>query len=158
MTYATAEQLALYMSDPPLTACADDDSSGAADAAVVADVLERASGILDGYLQTAGYTVPVTGTAVTAALRHWTCAVAAHLVAKRRPEFRDGQGVAPYRSDWLDAMAWAQKVADGKLQLEGTDTVGGNGPAEADSGGGMVLHAYRDQRRPPKPPRRMRGW
>lgn len=158
MAYATQAQLALYMSEPPLTACADDDESGASDGAVVTDVLDRASGILDGFLQTAGYSVPLTGPAVTAALRHWTCAVAAHLVAKRRPEFRDAQGNAPYRSDWLDAMAWAQKVADGKLQLEGTDSVGGGGPSEADTPGGMVLHAWRDQRRPPAPPRRMRGW
>lgn len=158
MAYATTEQLRLYMSDPPLTACADDDSSGSPDADVVADVLDRASGILDGYLQTAGYSVPLSGASVTAALRHWTCAVAAHLVAKRRPEYRDAQGVAPYRSDWNDAMAWAQKVADGKIQLEGTDTVGGGGPSEADTPGGMVLHAFRDQRRPPAPPRRMRGW
>lgn len=158
MAYASSADLALYMAAPSLAACADDDESGTADPSVVTDVLDRASGILDGYLQTAGYAVPLTGTSVTTALRHWTCAVAAHLVAKRRPEFRDASGVAPYRSDWDDALAWARLVADGKLQLEGTDTVGGSGPAESDSGGGMVLHAYRGQRPSPPRPRKMRGW
>ena len=157
MAYATAAQLGLYMSDPPLSSCADDTTEGTADAPVVADARERASGIMDGYLQTAGYDVPVTGALVTAALRHHTEAVAAHLLARRRPAFRDAQGVAPYRTDYMDALAWGKMVLDGKITLEGSQPGTTGGPAEADRGG-MVLHAHRGQQRPPMPPRRMRGW
>lgn len=161
MAYADPSQLELYMGEPSLAQCTDDDHLDAPvtpTAAVVTDVLERASGILDGYLQTAGYTVPVTGALVTPALRHHTAAVAAHFAARRRSELRDNQGVAPYRTDYLDAIAWGQKIAEGKITLEGTAPDGGTGPAEADTGGGMVLHAYRGQQRPPPRPRKMRGW
>ena len=160
MAYATQAQLELYMGDPSLAQCCDDTTEGTADADVVADVLERASAVMDGYLQTGGYAVPRAGAGVTAALRHYTEGVAAHLAARRRPEFRDGNGVAPYRQDYEDAVAWGQKVADRRIRLEGDEPEGAEagGAALADRPGGMVLHSYRGQRRPPAPPRRMRGW
>ncbi len=158
MAYATQAELELWMAEPSLVQCCDDTTEGTADAPVVADVLERASGLMDGFLQTAGYTVPRAGAEVTVALRHWCCAIAAHLAAKRRPEFRDGQGVAPYRGDWVDAMAWLQKVADRQIRLENSEPGAGEGASLADRPGGMVLHSYRAQARPPAPPRRMRGW
>ena len=108
MAYVTQEQLELYMGTPTLAQCCDDTTEGTADADVVADVIARASGILDGYLQTAGYTVPRTGAGITVALRHHTSGVAAHLAARRRPEYRDAQGQAPYRQDYADALAWGQ--------------------------------------------------
>lgn len=158
MAYVTQEQLELYMGTPTLAQCCDDTTEGTADADVVADVIARASGILDGYLQTAGYTVPRTGAGITVALRHHTSGVAAHLAARRRPEYRDAQGQAPYRQDYADALAWGQKVADRKIRLEGDEPEGATGPALADQPGGMVLHSFRAQARPPAPPRRMRGW
>jgi phage gp36-like protein len=158
MAYATQAQLELWMAAPSLAQCCDDTTEGTADAAVVTDVLDRAAGLMDGFLQTAGYTVPRTGAGVTVALRHWCCAIAAHLAAQRRPEFRDAQGVAPYRQAWLDAMAWLQKVADRAIRLEGDEPEGAGGASLADRPGGMVLHSYRAQARPPAPPRRMRGW
>lgn len=159
MAYATQEQLELYMSEPSLAQCCDDTTEGAADADVVADVLARASAVMDGYLQSGGYSVPRAGAGVTAALRHYTEGVAAHLAARRRPEFRDGNGVAPYRQDYDDALAWAQKVADGKVRLEGDEPEGADGgPALADRAGGRVLHAHRAGRAPPAPPLRMRRW
>lgn len=160
MPYATQEELELYMADPSLAQCCDDTVEGTADTAVVTDVLTRASAVMDGFLQSGGYAVPRSGAGITAGLRHYTSGVAAHLAARRRPEFRDGNGVAPYRQDYDDALAWAQKVADGKIRLEGDEPEGaeGGGPALADRAGGRVLHAYRGQARPPAPPRRMRGW
>ncbi len=158
MAYVTQEQLELYMGTPTLAQCCDDTTEGTADADVVADVIARAAGLMDGYLQTAGYTVPRTGAGITAALRHHTSGVAAHLAARRRPEYRDAQGQAPYRQDYTDALAWGQKVADRKIRLEGDEPEGAGGAALADRPGGQVLHAHRAQARPPAPPRRMRGW
>lgn len=153
--YLTSAQLAALMYDARLVDCTDDDGDDAADPAIVSDVIERASGVMDGYFQAAGLDVPLTGDAITAAVRHHTGFVAAHYAAQRRPQFRDAQGNAPYRAEYLDAIAWAKDVAARRILLVGQDTAEGGGGEE---GGGMVLHAFRAQVAAPRGPRKMRGW
>ena len=156
MPYLTQTQLETMMAVPRLADCCDDTVAGTADAGVVTDVIERACGVVDGYLQTAGYAIPMTGSGVTAALRHWTGMIAAHLAAQRRPAFRDAQGRAPYRVEYQDALEWLAKVAARKILLEAVEPTGGDTPDTP--GGGMVLNAYRGGQRPPARPRAQRRW
>jgi phage gp36-like protein len=155
MAYLSSAQLAALMYSARLVDCTDDDGNGVADPAIVADVIERASGVMDGYFQASGLAVPLTGTAITAAVRHHVGFVAAHFAAQRKPEYRDAQGFAPYRQEYVDALAWGDKIASRKMLLEGVDVAAGGG---GDEGGGMVLHAFRGQVAAPRGPRKMRGW
>lgn len=159
MAYVTQHELEVRMCEVRLVDCTDDDADGAPDLDVVAAVVDDASGIADGYLQTAGYAVPLG--APTPALRHHVASIAAHFAASRRQEYRDARGAAPYRTEYADALAWLEKVAAGKILLEARAPDAGHagGPSiDEASPSGMVLHSYRGQRPPPAGVRRMRGW
>lgn len=157
MAYITQSELEARMYDVRLADCCDDTTSGTADAEIVETLIEDASGVADGYLQTAGYTVPRA--TATVALKHHVAWIAAHFAASRRQQYRDQRGVAPYRQEYTDALAWLQRVADRKTLLEGQDPEGlASANADSGGGGGMVLHAYRGQQAPPRGATRMRGW
>lgn len=154
MGYVTDAELAAIMYGVSLVQCTDDDNDTVADATVVAQLHASASGIADGYLQTAGYAVPVTP---TAALKHHVAFIEAHFAASRRQKFRNAQGVAPYRTEYLDAIAWLEKIAAGDIRLEGQEPTAASSSSESGTGG-KVMHAYRGQRAPRRGARGMRGW
>lgn len=92
----------------------DDDEDGAADAAVVAEVLDQASDFVQEHAVAAG--ALLTAGALTAAMRRRVAMIAAHFAGARRPQHRDAQGHAPYRVEYLDAVAelkaWASRTRD----------------------------------------------
>lgn len=117
--YITLAQLEDAMSDPNLVACLDDDGSGSlspTEEALATDpdsgAIARASSIADGYLALAGYSIPLTGDAITPAMRHHVAFLAAHFCAKRRPEYRDQQGRAPYWSEAAEAREFFKELRD----------------------------------------------
>lgn len=156
MAHLTADELAALMYAERLADCCDDDADGTADPLIVAAVIDAASSVGDGYAATAGLPVPLAGAYITAAVKHHSGFIAAHFAAQRRPEFREQSGFAPYRQEYLDAIAWWEKVAARKILLTGADTAAGS--AAAVEGGGMVLHSYQRQRPARTGPRKMRGW
>ncbi len=141
-TYITYAQLAAIMASPPLVDCIDDNGDGSASASeqlLVTDAdygtIPRASSVMDGYLALAGYTIPLTGDAVTPAMRHHVAFLAAHYTAKRRPEFRDAQGRAPYWQEAAAAEAFGEAMRDAGLVQAG-------GPTES-TATSFVTHARR---------------
>ena len=141
-TYITYAQLSALMADPSLVACIDDDGDCTAEASeqlFVADAdygsIPRASSIMDGYLALAGYTIPLTSAEVTPVMRHHVGFLAAHYTAKRRPEFRDGQGRAPYWQEAAAALAFGESLRDRQITQAG-------GPSQS-TATGFVTHARR---------------
>lgn len=141
-TYITYAQLAALMAEPSLVACIDDDGNGSASGAeqlFVTDAdygtIPRASSVMDGYLALAGYTIPLSADQVTPAMRHHVGFLAAHYTAKRRPEFRDAQGRAPYWQEAAAAEAFGESLRDRQIAQAG-------GPTES-TATGFVTHARR---------------
>lgn len=157
MAYITQAELEARMYGLRLADCCDDTVEGTADTGIVETVIADACGVADGYLQMAGYTVPrITA---TVALKHHVAFIAAHFAASRRQQYRDARGVAPYRTEYSDALAWLQRIADRQTFLEGQDPEGlASAAADSGGGGGMVMHSYRNQQPAPRGARRMRGW
>lgn len=140
--YVTYDQLAAVMASPSLVACVDDDGDGSASDAeklVVTDPdygsIPRASSVMDGYLALAGYAIPLAGDLVTPAMRHHVGFLAAHYTAKRRPEFRDGQGRFPYWQEAAAAEEFGKSLRDQRNAQAG-------GPAQA-AASPFVTHARR---------------
>lgn len=148
--YLTTAELDTLMTEARLVDCTDDDGNGVPDPTVVTDVIQRASGVADGYFLSAGYTPPLTGTLVSAAVRHHVGFLCAHYAAKRRPKFRNKDGKAPYWVEAEEALKWLAQVGAGKILLDTVEPPGSIAPT--------VRHAYRDQLAPPTGPRKMRGW
>jgi phage gp36-like protein len=121
MAYVTQAELETLMYSARLVDCADDDGNGTSDAAVVTDILARASAFLDDAAVAAGYTLPLSATGLTPLVREHIGWIAAHLAARRRPQYRDAQGHAPYYQEHLAALAWLKDVRAGTVGLHPTE-------------------------------------
>lgn len=148
--YVTESELEARMSTPRLVDCTDDDKDGVPDPAIVTVVIQDASSIMDGFFMNAGYPVPLEGGLVTPAVKHHTGFLAAHYAAKRRPQYRNAQGEAPYWKERDEAFAWGKLVADGKIKLSVEPAPLATAP--------QVRQAYQGQRPPRRLPKNMRGW
>lgn len=158
-SYITLAQLEGTMSDPNLVACLDDDGSGSlspTEEALATDpdygVIARASSVADGYLVLAGYAVPLTGDAITPAMRHHVAFLAAHYAAKRRPEYRDQQGRAPYWAEAAAAIEFFKELRDHQQVQAGAPGEGAVTP--------FVTHSRRHGERvtSDRNPHRSRRW
>lgn len=145
-TYLSLAQLGAVMASPRLVDCLDDDEDGSlsvGEEALATDtdtgVIYRAGAVCDGYLAAGGYSIPLSGTAITPALRHHVGMVAAHFAAARRPAYRDQLGRAPYWQEYAQALKFFETVRDGTISLEGAPTATlGSGSA-----GAFVTHGNR---------------
>lgn len=117
MAMITQGDIELRMSARRLIDCTDDDGDGVADAQVVAGILADATAVMEVALQTAGHTIPVE--VVTPFMRLQGAWIGAHLAARRRPEWHDDKGNAPYHVEHDQALEELGKLAARKSAPEG---------------------------------------
>lgn len=143
LTIAVMQSL---MASPRLVDVIDDDGDGslsAGEQALVTDpstgAAYRAGSVADSYLGQR-YSIPLTGTQVTPALRHHVGMLCAHYLARRRPKYRNAAGQAPYHEEAEEALAYFVLLRDGQVALDPADTNAADASANATP---FVTHARR---------------
>lgn len=143
LTIAVMQKL---MASPRLVDVIDDDGDGSLSAdeqALVTDTSTgaayRAGSVADSYLGQR-YAIPLTGTQVTPALAHHVGMLCAHYLARRRPQYRDAEGRAPYAAEADEALAYFALLRDGRVALDPADTDAADASANASP---YVTHAKR---------------
>lgn len=116
MAMISQSDVELRMGAQRLIDCTDDDRDGVADAAVVAAILADATAVMEVALQAAGHEIPVE--TVTPFMRLQGAWVGAHLAARRRPEWHDEKGNAPYHVEHDQALKELGKLAARKIAPE----------------------------------------
>lgn len=112
MTYATQQNLVDRFGAAEIQQLSDIGNSGSIDAARVGRVLTDASNKIDGYLASR-YALPLS--TVPPMLEQICCDLARYLLATRPTE--------ETRKRYEDALAWLDKVAQGKYDLGGASSV-----------------------------------
>ncbi len=110
----------------------DDDGDGMADPALLDLILANTTGAIYAKLLSGFSAQQVALFAQEPLFKMHGAFVALHLAAKRRTEWRDAQGNAPFRTDWNDAMKYFSDLSSGNTRspqesIAGTHPViGGN--------------------------------
>lgn len=94
MSLIVRADIELAMGVQRLIDCTDDDHDGHADTPVIDRILADASAVAEVELQAGGFLLPLS--TVTPYVRAQVAWIAAHLAARRRPEWHDDQGRAPF--------------------------------------------------------------
>ena len=113
----TKADVELRMGALRLIDCTDDDHDGVADTAIVQGILDDATAVMEVALQTAGHAIPVE--VVTPFMRLQGAWIGAHLAARRRAEWHDEKGNAPYHVEHDAALVELGKLASRKASPEG---------------------------------------
>lgn len=128
MAYVT--QTELEQRDARLKAWTDDDASGAVDAAIVTEAIDNASAEIDA---AAGqqYQTPLGLSDATTAriVKDRTGAIAVYKIASRVGGVDEN-----VRLQYEDALAWLNRLRDGRVALAGETLIAADKP-----GGGIVL-------------------
>ncbi len=109
MAYSTQADLEKELESEQLVQLADDNDDGIADVAVIADVIAKSDGIIDGYLGTR-YTVPVTP--VPDLVRGFSVAIAIYRLFGRRNQKNDARTRA-----YDDALKMLAAISRGTATL-----------------------------------------
>jgi hypothetical protein len=127
LAYIDASDLLTAASQADIDRYFDDDGDGAADAARVADINAKASSVCDAkLLQT--WTPAQVAELMKEPLAKMHCAyISLHLAAKRRDEWRNEDGNAPYFVDFNQAMKYLDDLVKGAARSQ-KETTGGINP------------------------------
>lgn len=110
MAYATQNDLLQRMTLRELTQLTDDGNTGAPDATIVGNVLEEASGKVDGYCR-GRYATPLQASDIVVTVAR---DIAAYLLFSRRPQKMN----ETVRQRYVDAMALLEDISTGKAVLD----------------------------------------
>lgn len=122
MAYLTQSEIETAFGATELVDLADRDGDGVADAAVVADAIRRADGIINSHLQSR-YAVPLAETPEL--VTEIALALVRYILAEDHATER-------MANDRKDALRWLAEIRDGKMDIGVAPIAGPKGP---DSGG-----------------------
>jgi len=143
MAYITQAELEAAYGANKIADAADRDADGAADAAIVAAAISRATGVIDSYLRSR-FTLPLVSTPDL--VREIALALARYFLST-------GESSDRVETDYKQAISWLKDVRDGKMDigLDNTDTAVAptSGGPQFDHGGGAfdasALDAFRNR-------------
>lgn len=95
----------------------DDDGDGDADTAPITAAIAAAHARLNGAARKAGHTLPLDESQVSDDAKLLIGWYALGFLGKRRPEYRDAQGRAPYHVELAEAEAFLKRLASGEEVL-----------------------------------------
>lgn len=104
----------------------DDDGDGNADPSLVALLIDNTSSAIRTKLLKAFGEEQIVAYSAEPLFKMHGAFMALHLAAKRRPEWRDPQGNAPFRTDWTDAMKYFDDLSKGNTRIPQERDVGGH--------------------------------
>lgn len=113
MTHIVAADLIAATSQAVVDRYFDDDGDGAADPDLVELTLVNVTSAIDAKLLRAFSAAQIAQFAAEPLFKMHAAYMALHLAAKRRTEWRDPQGNAPFRTDWVDAMKYFDDLSKG---------------------------------------------
>jgi hypothetical protein len=122
--YWTAPDLVAATSQAVIDRYFDDDGDGIADPGLVTQMILNASSAIDAVLLKGFSADAIVQLALEPLFKHHGAYATLHMAAKRRPEWRDAQGNAPYRTDWNDAMKYYADLAAGNARSQKESTAG----------------------------------
>ena len=102
----------------------DDDGDGLADPALVDTVIENTTSAILAKLLKGFSAEQITILSAEPLFKMHASFMALHLAAKRRYEWRDPQGNAPFRTDWADAMKYFDDLSKGNARSPQEATAG----------------------------------
>lgn len=112
MGYCTEQDLVDRFGNAELLQLADRDNNGTADSAVTAQALADADAVIDSYLKTAGYTVPISP--VPAVIELHAANLARYFLMGALP-------TEAATDRYNQAIAWLKDIAAGRASLGGAD-------------------------------------
>lgn len=122
--FITAGDLVAATSQAAVDRYFDDDGDGLADTALVDRILANTTSAILAKLLKAFNAESITILAAEPLFKMHAAFMAMHLAAKRRIEWRDAQGMAPFRTDWSDAMKYFDDVSKGNARSPQEATAG----------------------------------
>jgi phage gp36-like protein len=126
MAYIDATDLRSAASQADIDRYYDDDGDGAADASVVADLNDKASSTFDAKLLQEWAPLQVVELMKEPLAKMHCAYTSLHLAAKRKREWRDAEGNAPYKVDYAEAMKYLDDLVKGAARSKKEDTAGRN--------------------------------
>lgn len=121
----------------------DDDGDDTADAAPIAAAIAAAHARLNGAARKAGHTLPLDESQVSADAKLLIGWYALGFLGKRRPEYRDAQGRAPYHVELAEAEAFLKRLASGEEVLYPLAEDDGGTSEPSDAGTSCITNASR---------------
>jgi hypothetical protein len=113
----------------------DDDGDGAADVALVARTIANVMSAIDTMLLKSWSPAAIVLLSAEPLFKMHAAFMVLHMGAKRRYEWRDAQGNAPFRTDWNDAQKYFDALSKGDTRAARED-VAGRAPA---IGGNLIM-------------------
>jgi hypothetical protein len=104
----------------------DDNGDGVVDPDLVAGPSEGASALLDTYLLEGWTQEAIRDLVADPLLRRHVAWVAIHFRAQSKPEWRDQNGIAPYRTEYKDALDHFDRLSKGRARSRKEATAGDN--------------------------------
>lgn len=115
--YLTAEKLRVSMGERSYLQCTDDDRDGEADAAVLAEIFERAEALGEGY---AGRQLPISALRNNPPLLFVSLLlpIAKQYAYERKPELIDREKGSPCQAAYNESMKQFREIGKGELKLD----------------------------------------
>jgi len=140
MSYITQSELETAYGANEIATLADRDADGLADGDVVTAAIERATGVVDGYLRSR-FTLPLT--TVPDMVRESALAIARYFLAADQADDR-------IEKDYKQALVWLKEIREGQMDVgldsADTATVASSGGPQFTEGSGAfpseALEAY----------------